>query len=61
MAGPASSESEVILEILFGSEGCPSSHHFLSMEKIKLPIIYGNCIMGDGQLLIYTSWGLLGL
>ncbi|KHG02773.1 hypothetical protein F383_39419 [Gossypium arboreum] len=28
---------------------------------MKLPIIYGNCIMGDGRHLIYTSWGLLGL
>ncbi|KHG27914.1 hypothetical protein F383_11819 [Gossypium arboreum] len=28
---------------------------------MKLPIIYGNCIMGDQQHLIYTSWGLLGL
>ncbi|KHG28701.1 hypothetical protein F383_34975 [Gossypium arboreum] len=28
MAGPASSESEVILKILFGSGGCLSSHHF---------------------------------
>ncbi|KAK8304531.1 hypothetical protein V6Z11_D04G228700 [Gossypium hirsutum] len=30
MAGPASSEREVILEILFRSGGCLSSHHFIS-------------------------------